>query len=162
MTAASFAVAALLLGALALRQARWPHALAYVGSVACIALGLWFALGTPRPAWLGHKPGIRVLAIAYAEGQWIAVWTQDGTQPPIAWVLPWSEQQAAAAQRALRAARQAHGTVRWGGAPQGHGGSGQARAGRGTTHAGGAAPGIGGSSPFVVAPHPQSAPKVAP
>ncbi|MDE2472590.1 MAG: hypothetical protein KGL35_28645 [Bradyrhizobium sp.] len=128
----------------------------------CIALGLWFALGTPRPAWLGHKAGIRVLALAYSEGQWIAVWTQDGTQPPIAWVLPWSERQAAAAQRALRAARQAHGTVRWGNARGGHGGAGHAHGGHGTGHSGGAAPGIGGGGAFVVAPHAPLGPKVTP
>ena len=163
MIAASFALAALLLGALSLRHARWSHALAYVASVVCVAVGLWFALGTPRPVWLWHKPGIRVLALAYSEGQWIVIFTQDGTHLPVTWKLPWNERQAAAAQRALRAARRAHGTVRWGRAPQGHGVPGQAPAGHGTGRSGGgAAPGAGGSSPFVVAPHAALPMKVAP
>ncbi len=165
--AAAFSLVALILAALSLRHARWPHVAAYVASVACIAVGLWFAMGTPRPVWLGHKPGIRVLALAYSEGQWIAVWTQDGTQPPIAWVLPWSERQAAAAQRALRAARRAHGTVRWGkpahDAGAGHGAPGRGPAGHGAGRSGGgAAPGSGGSSPFLVAPHAALPLKVAP
>lgn len=164
MIATAFSLAALLLGALALRRGNWRHVIVYVGSVTCVAAGLWFAMGSPRPAWFGHRDGIRVVAIVYSEGQWIAVWTQDGTAPPVAFVLPWDERLAAQAQAALRAARQTHGEVRWGAAhAAGSGPSGQAR---GTRHAGsngsGAAGASGTPNSFHVLPHHPPTPKEAP
>lgn len=161
MIPAAFALSALLLGALALRHGRWFHVASYLGSIVCVACGIWFAMGAPRPTWFGHKPGIVVLAMAYSEGNWLAYWTRDGDAQPVAFVMPWSEQKAAEARQALQAAKQAHTTVRWG-APHG-GGVSAAERGHGTAKeangGGGASNGGGSGNHFTLAPHHALPPK---
>ena len=154
MIPATFALAALLLGALSLRHGTWRHAAAYLASVSCIALSIWFAFGTPRPAWLGHKPGITLLAMSYQEGSWIAFWTRDANGVPVAYIEPWSELTAAQAQAVMKAAAEAHGTAQWG-APRGGSQGGGQRGGEGT-----GASGVGGApNQFRVAPHSPLPPK---
>lgn len=163
MIAGAFALCALLLGALSLRHARWSHVATYLGSIACVAAGLWFAMGSPRPVWFGHKPGITILAMAYSEGQWITFLTRDGAAIPVLYILPWSEQKAAQAQQAMQAAKQAHTTVRWGAPHGGRGADGQRGTGTAghSNGSGGASAGGGVGNAFSLAPHHALPPKEA-
>jgi hypothetical protein len=116
MIAAAIGLAALLLGLVSINGARWRHALAYCGSVVLVFVAVAASMGQPRPAWLGHKPGIALLAMSLDEGHAIYVWTQDGEAPPVAYALPWNEQMAADAQHALQQAAATHTQARWGAA----------------------------------------------
>ncbi len=158
MIPATFALAALLLGAVALRHARWLHVAAYVASVVCVVVAIVSALGAPRPAWLGHKPGLTVLALTYQEGSWIALWTQHGHDAPVAYVLPWYEITAAQAEQAMRQAQQQHSTMQWGKPAHGQGNGSKQGAGHGASASGAA----GASNTFHVAPISPLPPKVMP
>lgn len=137
MIAAAVGLAALLLGLTSINRARWRHALAYCGSIALVVVAVVAAMGQPRPAWLGHKAGVALLAMSLDEGHAIYVWTQDGDAPPVAYALPWNEQMAADAQHALQQAAETHTQAHWGAAPGDASTSGEASNGSGPGTQGG-------------------------
>lgn len=137
MIAVAIGLAALLLGVASISGARWRHALAYCGSIGLVVVAVVSATGQPRPAWLGHKPGIALLGMTLDEGRAIYVWTRDGDAAPVAYALPWDEQTAAAAQNALQRAAAAHTQARWGGAPSNGSNPGDAGSGNGAGTQGG-------------------------
>lgn len=147
MTPSIFAAAALLAGAASLFASWiWWRASAYCVLVAAL-LALWCtAIGIPRPSWLGHTPGTKVLAMQLDEGNAIYLWTRSGDAPPIAFALPWNEQRAAKIRRMMQAGKLQHRDVRWGTAGGGSGKPG--RTGVGHKGPAGSAAGPAGNNAF--------------
>jgi hypothetical protein len=162
--AASVGLAALLLAIASLNRARWRHALAFCGSIGLMVVAIVAAMGQPRPAWLGHKPGIALLGMTLDEGHAIYLWTRDGDAPPIAYALPWSEKTAADAQQAMQQAKQGHTQAHWGGQPQSGESSNAQMAGKGHGNQGGASVrgAIHAAAAFYAAPPSGLPPKTTP
>lgn len=68
------------------------------------------ALGHPKPAWIemSGQDEARLVAYSFNEGHAIYLWLQPQDSPePIAYALPWQEEQAAAIYRASEEAKAA-------------------------------------------------------
>lgn len=120
------ALAAVALGALALRHGTWPQALAYLGSVGAVVLAVVCALGRPAPnavVW-PRIHDVALLAQYPVEPQALYLLVKrDGEDVPLLIVLPWSVRKAQQAQDALQQAAAQQTQARW--RPGGHPGDGK-------------------------------------
>lgn len=110
-----FAASSLLAGAASLfAKGAWTRAVAYSFLVVATSYALWFTAGEPRPVWFGTPVGT-VVSYSLAEKQAIYLWVvPDGTDHPIAFAFPWSEEKAQDIMDRIEEARKKGGTVRVG------------------------------------------------